>query len=133
MCGNNLFWVLTRISHEWAKRTSEISCLARGIISYFQTSMYCSVYYNCKKIVLLSHKNRAVYFNMFYDNQHMWDYQSCTFYIITTNNDCRNNNLQIAHNNKIQIYVQIYSILFTVNSSLLLAMGNENLVWNKVL
>ena len=41
----NLFRVLTRISHECAKWTIEISCSKREIISYFQTFVYCSVYY----------------------------------------------------------------------------------------
>ena len=69
----NLFRVLTRISHKWAKRTSKISCSTLEIISDFQPSMYCSVYY-IKKIVLLPHKNRAVNSNAFHDNRHMWDY-----------------------------------------------------------
>ena len=58
---------LTSEQSEW-----DISCSTREIISYFKTSMYCSVYYI--KIVLLPHKNRAVYSNAFHDNLHMWDY-----------------------------------------------------------
>ena len=71
----NIFRVLSRISHEWANRTSEISCSTQEIISYFQTSMYCSVYY-IKKIVLLPHKNRAVNSNAFHDNRHLWNYKN---------------------------------------------------------
>ena len=52
-----------------SKRTSEISCSTREIISYIQTSIYCSVHYIKK--VLLSHKNRAVYSNAFHDNRHI--------------------------------------------------------------
>ena len=76
MCGNiwNLFRVFTRISHEGTKRTSEISCSTWEIISCFQASMHCSVYY-IKKLVVLPHKNRAVYSNGFCGNWHMWDYQ----------------------------------------------------------
>ena len=33
------------LSHKWAKQTSDISCSTQEIISYFQTSVYCSVYY----------------------------------------------------------------------------------------
>ena len=39
-------------------KANEISCWTREIISYFQTSMYCSVYY-IRKIVIFPHKNRA--------------------------------------------------------------------------
>ena len=54
----NLFQVFTRISHEWAMRTDVIPCSTREIISFFQTSMYCSVYHI--QIALLPHKIRAV-------------------------------------------------------------------------
>ena len=75
MCGNMKFiWSVDQdISDKWAKRMSEISCSTREITSYFQTFMYCSVYY-IKKTVLLPHKNRAVNSNAFHDNRHMWDY-----------------------------------------------------------
>ena len=56
---------LTRISHEWAKRTIEISCSTREIISYFQAFMYCSVY-DIKY-------SPPVNFNAFHNNRHMWD------------------------------------------------------------
>ena len=52
-----------------SKRTSEISCSTREIISYIQTSIYCSVHYIKK--VLLPNKNRAVYSNAFHDNRHI--------------------------------------------------------------
>ena len=75
MCGNmkNLFRVLTRISHEWAKRTSEISCSTREINFIFPNIhvLFCLLY---KKLLLLSHKIRAVNSNAFHDNRHMWDY-----------------------------------------------------------
>ena len=44
-CAEIWNWVLIRISHECAKRTSELSCSTREIISCFQTScMYCLMY-----------------------------------------------------------------------------------------
>ena len=33
--------------------------------------LFCLLY---KKVVLLPHKNRAVYSNAFHDSRHMWDY-----------------------------------------------------------
>ena len=60
--------IISRISHELEKRTSEISCSTREINFIFSSIcvLFCLLY----KKVLLPHKNRAVYSNAFHDNWH---------------------------------------------------------------
>ena len=75
MCGNMKFIssVDQDISRVSKANECKICCSTREIISYFQNPniyvLFCLLYK--KKIVVLPHKNRAVYSDAFHDNQHM--------------------------------------------------------------